>query len=878
MKITALRLYNVKRFAGHGVAIEGIDNGVNLLCAANEYGKSTSFEALHALFFQPHTGASKDLRRLQPYSGGHPLIQADIIVSEGRYRLTKQFIGGKRATVENLDSGLLVAQADEAEQFIAGLIRGGSAGPAGLLWVRQGITGLEERDKKEVEGERRVRESLLTSVQGEVEAITGGRRMSEIIDACHDELALLVTPTLRPKAGGPYGAIVDRHARLVEEERRLAAEVAALRDALDDRTRALKRLTELENADEKAARRASVETAEATFEAAKAHAEVLKKVEAETALAGNRRDIAERDLNAFCGAMQQADKLRADLHSAEVQCKEAQVRRINATAAIDRAMAEVQAAEIEEQDKRDLLARLDAALKARRAVEELRALQERLDQAEATRAALEAEEAALALIAMPAKAVDQLQQLEIEIAGLRAAEATSLPTLRVAYDEGVINSVVMDGVRLADAEERGIRDIARLEIAGIGTLTFRSNRPANADSRLKATEQTRRELLAAIGVANLAEARRKEAEAQEKSAELSRLRLGLHHLAPVGLQKLREEVARLIAVVLPETLDLQGDPKEARQALVKAGQHVSDARNSLHEAQQPHSRAGDAVVEAETALATLRSEFARIEATLGREEERPVRGQALANAFAEQKSLFERLEAHMIGLRDIAPDLESTVAVLRRAKSVEDAATQEETRLRVTLADLSGQIRTRSDDAVEEAWRETSEALAAAATRMKMFETEVAVLDKLRTTLQASRSTARDLYLRPVLSELQPLLGLLFEDISIVFDEKTLLPQTIRRNGQDEEVERLSGGMREQLSVLTRLAFARLLARDGRPAPVILDDALVYSDDDRIERMFDALHRQARDQQIIVFSCRQRAFSKLGGNVLHMAAWQPDFL
>jgi uncharacterized protein YhaN len=80
--------------------------------------------------------------------------------------------------------------------------------------------------------------------------------------------------------------------------------------------------------------------------------------------------------------------------------------------------------------------------------------------------------------------------------------------------------------------------------------------------------------------------------------------------------------------------------------------------------------------------------------------------------------------------------------------------------------------------------------------------------------------------------------------------------------------------MREQLSVLTRLAFARLLARDGRPAPVILDDALVYSDD-RIEKMFDALHRQSRDQQIIVFSCRQRAFQRLGGNVLQMTEWQP---
>src|SRR3546814_10042253 len=62
----------------------------------------------------------------------------------------------------------------------------------------------------------------------------------------------------------------------------------------------------------------------------------------------------------------------------------------------------------------------------------------------------------------------------------------------------------------------------------------------------------------------------------------------------------------------------------------------------------------------------------------------------------------------------------------------------------------------------------------------------------------------------------------------------------------------------------------RSCARDGKPAPVILDDALVYSDDDRIERMFDALHRQAREQQIIVFSCRQRAFQRLGGNVLQM--------
>ena len=126
------------------------------------------------------------------------------------------------------------------------------------------------------------------------------------------------------------------------------------------------------------------------------------------------------------------------------------------------------------------------------------------------------------------------------------------------------------------------------------------------------------------------------------------------------------------------------------------------------------------------------------------------------------------------------------------------------------------------------------------------------------------------------MDELRPLLGLLFDDVSVTFDERTLLPQTIMRDGQEEEVQRLSGGMREQLSILTRLAFSRLLAREGNPAPVVLDDALVYSDDDRIERMFDALHRQARDQQILVFSCRQRAFQRLGGNLLRMTDWTPD--
>ncbi|MFD1333876.1 AAA family ATPase, partial [Methylopila musalis] len=222
MKIEALRLYNVKRFGDRGVAIEGVGDGVNVLCDVNEAGKSTSFEALHALFFQPHSGTSGDVRNLRPYSGGSPVVEADIATAEGRFRIAKRYYAGRFARVTDLATGRLVAQADEAENFIAALVRGGSAGPAGLLWVRQGVTGIERRSKSEDESERQVRASLLESVQGEVEAVTGGRRMAAILAATQDALAELVTATGRPKTGGRYAAALEARDRLAGEAERLA--------------------------------------------------------------------------------------------------------------------------------------------------------------------------------------------------------------------------------------------------------------------------------------------------------------------------------------------------------------------------------------------------------------------------------------------------------------------------------------------------------------------------------------------------------------------------------------------------------------------------------------------------------------------------------
>ena len=50
----------------------------------------------------------------------------------------------------------------------------------------------------------------------------------------------------------------------------------------------------------------------------------------------------------------------------------------------------------------------------------------------------------------------------------------------------------------------------------------------------------------------------------------------------------------------------------------------------------------------------------------------------------------------------------------------------------------------------------------------------------------------------------------------------------------------------------------------------IFDDALAFSDDERMERMFDILSRAGERVQIIVLTCRKRLFARLGAGTLEL--------
>ncbi len=143
------------------------------------------------------------------------------------------------------------------------------------------------------------------------------------------------------------------------------------------------------------------------------------------------------------------------------------------------------------------------------------------------------------------------------------------------------------------------------------------------------------------------------------------------------------------------------------------------------------------------------------------------------------------------------------------------------------------------------------------------FEKEAAILQLLLETLELAEGEAKTRYLAPVVSRVEPYLKMLLPGANIVLDEDLRIA-AIQRAGQREDFDVLSGGTKEQLAVLTRLALAELLLGQGRPATVILDDALAFSDDDRIESMFDVLMRAGDKVQIIVLTCRKRLFTRLG--------------
>ena len=179
---------------------------------------------------------------------------------------------------------------------------------------------------------------------------------------------------------------------------------------------------------------------------------------------------------------------------------------------------------------------------------------------------------------------------------------------------------------------------------------------------------------------------------------------------------------------------------------------------------------------------------------------------------------------------------------------------------------------------IDEAIEHTQHGLEQATRRRDRFGRELEVLDLLAETLRAAESEARERYLAPVVNRVHPYLQMLFPNAEIGINEDLHITGMSRHAGYEESFDHLSMGTQEQIAVLVRLAFAEMLIDQGAPAVVVLDDALVFSDDQRMRLMFDILSHAAQRVQILVFTCREQLFEGLGAHQLQLAAVDPESL
>lgn len=863
MKLIALHLTNVRKFTSKRASITGICNGITVVSEANEFGKSTFFDAIHALFFEKYSSSAKAVKSLQPYAGGGVEVAADIETDQGAFRVEKRFLSKKSAKITRLPDGTVVAQDDEAERWISGVLGTASDGPAGLLWVRQGLLGLESESAKEKAQLMETRRDLLSSVAGEIDTMTGGRRMDRVMRSVAESLGEITTKTGRKS--GAWKVASDEAVELEDKLARVTAQVQTLDQALGKRKQAEAALKRLDNPDAAARRQGALTAAKAAMEEARTLINAEKTAGQDRDLARLKAKSAQGDLDVFL-------KATDTLQTAKEKTKASLAEAGDAKAEVLRLRDVLEGLQISQRTAIEAVGtarkQLDVTrsqIAARKAKAEAARLAGQIGKAEVEQSTRDEAGAAIKASCATAQWLGQAEAANGELAKLKAAFEAQTTTLSMTYEGSA--RVTRNGLDLPPDQPVMLDGEIRLDLPGIGEMTIQTQTIGDdGKARLAKAKTSLMDVLSLAGASDIQDARRLAAARAEADAKVSLAQAILATLAPDGIAALRaaKADADLAAAgadddnALPDLADLEAH-------VLQAAEVENEARQKLSAAEADHAAARESAAKLHAGAEAAQNALELAEAEAGPQETRDSRRAELLRLLAREQEALAKAQTNLQTMAAAAPDMDTTAAELKRAEQAVTAARQERTELGERLAALSSEIRTLAGTGIEELRDELMGELEAARATEARFARQAAALTRLQSALDDERAAARDTYFGPVQEELRPLLSILHRDAALSFDSESLLPTGLSRDAAEEALEDLSGGTKEQIAILTRLAFARLFARQGRHMPIILDDALVYSDDDRIIKMFTALTRVAQDQQILVFSCRQLAFQDLGG-------------
>lgn len=141
--------------------------------------------------------------------------------------------------------------------------------------------------------------------------------------------------------------------------------------------------------------------------------------------------------------------------------------------------------------------------------------------------------------------------------------------------------------------------------------------------------------------------------------------------------------------------------------------------------------------------------------------------------------------------------------------------------------------------------------------------TKAKAAELLYSIMAEERDKARQSYIKPFKTNIEKLGKLLFNETFEVQISENLEVMSRTLNNVTIPFNDLSGGTREQLSLISRLACATIVGKDSG-APVIIDDALGYTDPERLKSMGVILATAGKTCQLVILTCMPDRYSFVG--------------
>lgn len=871
MKLLRLRLRNYRGVAD--AELRFAERGVTIVEGRNEAGKSSIAEAIGVLFDYLDDSRHGDVRALKPVHRDEGAeIEADVETGPYAFTYSKRFhkkhetrLAITKPRPENLTGRPAHERAAAmlAETIDVALWK--------ALRIEQGVTRLEGPAL----GEQTRLSAALDAAAGSARA---GEREESLLDAARGEFERWFTPTglEKQELRGRHDAL-DAQRRTRDESGQELAKLEA------DVARSEQLRRDVGRLESDASQLALV---------VKKHDETLESLrQLEGAAATARAESSEAGVKARAAA-EAVERRGALVSDVTARTKEhAALREELELAAPGRTSAEHELGEARraEQGAREAAATASELLELRRKDREFRhdeldlvQVRERVVRVEQARKALAAAEETLEGPVVTDSVVDAIEAAQREV--VEAQARLTVGSARVTVTARAPVEPRLDGkaapLRAGETVERAVERSLKIELPGVADVEIVAG--SGATGLRAALEQAQAALetrLRAAQAADPAAARRSrdarvEATRVKKEQE-KQLAESLRDLSEEQLRAKVESLAKRVADYqrrrapqppLPADLaaakrletEADGAARRSGEELKKADERLERASKRANEFALADAKVGTRVQLAEQAIREAEEKLERARESVS--DEALARARIDADRAAKDKADAAKAAADTLAAS--APEQARALAENAR-RAAHDAARR--------LADSQreqGDLRVRLQLRGEEGLAERHAAAAAACDRLALelerTRARAAAAKLLHETLVAAKREAQSAYVAPLQAQVERLGKLVFgPTLQVELDESLAIARRTL-DGVTVPFDSLSGGAREQLSLLMRLACAIVVAKEGG-APLVIDDALGYSDPERLESMGAALAQAGASCQVIVLTCLPERYRHVGG-------------